>query len=126
MQVSYPPLALYTHCAAHQLNLAIVAACKIQVLRNTESCIGEIAKFFKYSPKRQRLLDKAMEIANPAPKAKDACRIQRIDSYVVFLELLPSVSMTLQAVNSPSQFSELGIEWNWDGETITKANGFSA
>jgi len=46
------PLALYTHCAAHQLNLAIVAACKIQVFRDTESYIGEIAKFFKYSPKK--------------------------------------------------------------------------
>jgi len=124
------PLALYTHCAAHQLNLAIVAACKVQVFRNTESCIGEIARFFKASPKRQRLLDKAMEVSNPAPKAKklkDACRtrwIQRIDSYVVFLELLPSVHMTLQAINSPSQYPDLGTEWNWDGETTTKANGF--
>ena len=112
------PLALYTHCAAHQLNLAIVAACKIQVFRNTESCIGEIAKFFKYSPKRQRLLDKAMEIANPAPKAKklkDACRtrwIQHIDSYVVFLELLPSVNMTLQAINSPSRARDR-MELGW-------------
>jgi len=121
---------LYTHtyCAAHQLNLAIIAACKIQVFRNTKSCIGEIAKFFKSSPKRQHLLNKAMKIANPAPKVKklkDAYRtrwIQRIDSYVVFLEL--RVHMTLQAINCSSQFAELGTEWNWDGETITKANGF--
>jgi len=25
------PMALYTHCAAHQLNLAVVAACSIEV-----------------------------------------------------------------------------------------------
>jgi len=71
-------LALYKHCAAHQPNLAIVDACEIQVFRNTESCIGEKGKIFKYSPKRQRLLDKAMEIPNPVPKAKklkDACRV---------------------------------------------------
>ena len=66
-----------------------------------------------------------MEVANPIPKSKklkDACRtqwIQRIDSYVVFLELLSSVHMALQAISCPSQFEELGKEWNLDGETIT-------
>jgi len=124
------PLALYTHCAAHQLNLAIVAACKIQAFKNTESCIGEIARFFQSSPKRQHLLDKVMENVSPAPKSKklkDACRtrwIQRIDSYVVFLELLPSVHIALQAISDPEQFEYLGTNWNWDSETITKANGF--
>ena len=66
---------------------------------------------------RQRLLDKTMEVSNPAPKAKklkDECRtrwIQRIDSYIVFLELLPSVHMTLQAINSPSQYPDLELGW---------------
>ena len=70
-----------------------------------------------------------MNILNPTPKAKklkDACRtrwIERIDSYVVFLELIPAVHMTLQAMTSPNLFSNLG-EWNWDGETVTKATGF--
>jgi len=124
------PMALYTHCAAHQLNLSIVAACKIQAFRNAESCIGEIARFFKFSPKRQQLFDKVMESINPSPKAKklkDACRtrwVERIDSYIVFLELLPSVHVTLQAISSPGQFEDLGTNWNWDGETISKANGF--
>ena len=118
------PMALYTHCAAHQLNLSIVAACKIQAFRNAESCIGEIARFFKFSPKWQQLLDKVMESINPSPKAKklkDACTtrwVERIDSYIVFLELLPSVHMTLQAISSLGQFEDLGTNWNWDGETI--------
>lgn len=68
-------------------------------------------------------------MVNPVPKAKklkDACHthwIERVDSYVVFLELIPAVHMTLQAMTSPDQFSNLG-DWNWDGETVTKANGF--
>ena len=121
------PIAMYTHCAAHQL---IVAACKIQAFRNTESCIGEIARFFKFSPKRQRLFDKVMDSMNTSPKAKklkDACRtrwIERIDSYIVFLELIPSVNITLQAISSPGQFENFGTDWNWDGETLSKANGF--
>lgn len=43
------PKAIYIHCAAHRLNLS---ACKIQVFRNCESYIGEIARFFKFSAKR--------------------------------------------------------------------------
>jgi len=66
----------------------------------------------------------------------------------VFLELLPAVHTALQAMSCPSQFTELGTDrsWvvsfpddfslsgrmrslacetrSWDGETLTKANGF--
>ncbi len=40
------PLALYHHCAAHRLNLAILSACKISAFRNIESYIGENVKIF--------------------------------------------------------------------------------
>ena len=46
------PMAVYTHCAAHQLNLAVVSACTVQDCRNAESFIGEVARFFKFSAKR--------------------------------------------------------------------------
>lgn len=32
--------------------------------------------------------------------------------------------MTLQAISSPGEYESLGIDWNWDGETISKTNGF--
>ena len=60
-------------------------------------------------------------------RLKDACRtrwVERIDSYTVFLELLPSVHTALDAMAHPSMYEELGTEWSWDGDTITKANGF--
>ena len=93
------PMAVYFHCAAHRLNLAIVSACSVQAFKNTEAYIGEMAWFFSYSAKTQRLLDKAMDSLSSPPNAKklkDACWtrwIQRIDSYSVFLELLPSYDM---------------------------------
>ena len=125
---SKAPKATYTHCAAHQLNLAVVSACKVQAFRSAESTIGEIARFFKFSSKRQRLLDRALEETSSKPKKlKDSCRtrwIERVDSYIVFHELLPAVLMTLRAMVSPDNFPELGRNWNWDGETLTKANGF--
>ena len=40
------PKAMYVHYASHQLNLAVVSACKIQAFKSTESTIGEIARFF--------------------------------------------------------------------------------
>ena len=124
------PKAMYYHCAAHRLNLSVVSACSIQAFKNTESYIGEIARFSNYSGKRQRLLDTSIETSDPtsnAKKLKDACRtrwIQRIDSYAVFLELLPALHLCLEAMDQPQLHQELGTEWNWDRETITKANGF--
>ena len=40
------------------------------------------------------------------------------------MELLPAIHTALQAIVSPANFQEFGSEWNWDGETVMKANGF--
>lgn len=124
------PKAIYVHCSSHKLNLAIVSACKISTFKNTESYIGEISRFFAYSAKRQRLLDKAIESiesSTGAKKLKDVCRtrwVQRIDSYIVFEELLPAVHTALKAMVNSSAYSEFGSNWAWDGDTTTKAYGF--
>ena len=124
------PLAMYCHCASHRLNLAVISACKIQAFKNTESFIGEIARFFNFSPKRQRLLDACIDEIDSIPhakKLKDACRtrwVERIASYATFLQLLPAVNTCLEAIVHPSLHTCLGTNWGWDGETITKANGF--
>ena len=124
------PKAMYFYCAAHRLNLSVVSACRIQAFKNAESYVGEIARFFNFSAKRQRLLDRAIEASNHSSKAKklkDCCRtrwVERVDSYAVFLELLPALHMCLQAMVDQNSHTDLGIDWSWDGETITKATGF--
>lgn len=40
------------------------------------------------------------------------------------LELLPAVHAVLDAIVHPSLYQELGKDWNWDGESTTKVNGF--
>ena len=50
--------------------------------------------------------------------------MERIDSYAVFLELLPALYLCLEAMVHPHLHQELGTDWSWDGETITKGNGF--
>ena len=64
------PLAMYYHCAAHHLNLAVVSACSIWAFKNVESYVGEIARFFNFSAKRQHMLDVAIDSCNSTPKAK--------------------------------------------------------
>ena len=110
------PLAMYYHCAAYHLNLAIVSTCNIQTFKNAASYVGEIARFFNFSAKRQPMLDVAIDFCDSTPKAKklkNACRkcwLQRIDSYAIFLELLPAVHTCLQAMVHPALHGELGTD----------------
>ena len=60
-------------------------------------------------------------------KLKDVCRtrwVERIDAYVTFLYLLPPLHASLQAMVHPTLHCDLGTDWSWDGETITRANSF--
>lgn len=50
------PLAMYSHCVGHCLNLVIVHSCKIPLVRNTIDKMKEVCLFFNYSPKREGLL----------------------------------------------------------------------
>lgn len=61
------PLAQYFHCASHRLNLAVVTSCNIPLIKHVESCIGEIARFFNYSPKRQHMLETAIDNLDTTP-----------------------------------------------------------
>ena len=124
-------MAVYFHCASHKLNLAVVAACKIQAFKNAEAYVGEIARFFNYSAKRQRLLDRAMDQSNPVAKArklKDACRtrwIQLIDSYVVFFELLPAVPIVYRRWSTQASFRNCELTGTGMERQSRKRMGFS-
>lgn len=72
-----------------------------------------------------------MTSPSKAKKLKDVRRtrcIQHIDSYIVFEELvrMPAVHVHYITGYSPPKpvWGAIGTEWNWDGETINKANGF--
>ena len=65
-------MATYVHCAAHRLNLAVVSACKIQVLKNVEAYIGEIAS-------QRWSLQQAIDVTLPSAKVK-GCLSNKVDS----------------------------------------------
>ena len=52
----HSPLAVYTHCAGHCLNLAISHSCSIPIIRNAVNKIKNVCMFFLNSPKRNQLL----------------------------------------------------------------------
>ena len=121
----HAPLAFYTHCQAHQLNLCVVKACGIPDIRNANSVISEIAKFFNYSPKRQHFFEYIISqnsVDSNISKLNNLCKtrwIERIDAYATFFELYPSTISTLQSISSRNDSN-----WSWDTDTHQKANGF--
>ena len=50
------PLAVYTHCAGHCLNLVIGHSCGIPIVRNIIDKVKSVCLFFLNSPKRNKLL----------------------------------------------------------------------
>ena len=64
------PKAVYVHCAAHTLNLCVVAACSLQLVKNMMGTMVEICLFFSNSPKRQLELEKHA----PSRKLVDMCK----------------------------------------------------
>lgn len=50
------PKAMYTHCAGHTLNLAIVTSCSVPPVRNCIAQIKNLTHWLKASPKREGFL----------------------------------------------------------------------
>ena len=71
------PLAFYTHCSPHQLNLCVVSGCSIPQIRNASGAVSEISKYFNNSLQRQRffetIIDSKSDSSDKA-KLKDMCR----------------------------------------------------
>ncbi len=53
------PLALYTHCYSHCLNLSTAASCGIQEVKNMIALINEVHLFLSNSPKRQEFFERS-------------------------------------------------------------------
>ena len=80
------PLAFYTHCASHCLNLVVVASFEDRSVRNMIGIVKRLSLFFSAHPKCQKKLKEAIQNAQPESKVlklKDLCRtrwIERIDA----------------------------------------------
>ena len=104
------PKAVYVHCAAHSLNLCVVAACSVQAVRNMMGTMLEVCLFFSNSPKRQLELERNIQSIGDATAKKlvNLCKtrwVARIDALDVFYDLFPSVVKTFEVISE-------GTDWN--------------
>ncbi|CAH1724767.1 unnamed protein product [Aphis gossypii] len=117
------PLAVYTHCFNHKLNLCISKACEIQAIRNLVGIVGSISVFLSTSAKRTNIMLEIISKDDSVPvpqkkKLKALCAtrwVERHDSIITFRELYSYIVITLEELEKMS-----------DSETACKAVGFSA
>ena len=113
---SLHPKAVYTHCASHRLNLCIVKCCSIREINNMMQTADGIARFFKYSPKRQLALEKWIDSIpvdhEKQKKLKEMCRtrwVEHHESFQIFIELFVPIISCLEDIAQDSNH-----EWNRD------------
>ncbi|KAF0732229.1 zinc finger MYM-type protein 1-like, partial [Aphis craccivora] len=110
------PLAIYIHCSAHSLNLAVSSSCGIQSIRNCLGIVGKLRDFFIF-PKRKAVLSLAIEQSESVlskRSLKRSCEtrwIERYHSISDFLELFECVVEALDVIS----------EWNDTSDTSHKA-----
>ena len=145
------PLAFYTNCRSHILNLAVAGSCKVQALLNVIGVTNELYLFFHNSPKRQRYLEFVLRVCAPEQKVqklKGLCKTRWVEchdcletvvllfKYVVTclhsmvmpcLYPLLTVTEASEAATDEDSGRDEGDEdyedWNWDRETLVKAEG---
>lgn len=102
---SLQPLAFYTHCANHRLNLVLSKASTVPSIRNTVGIITNTYNFLRESALRTQLLsEKIIELfpSQKAVKAKKLCEtrwVERHDGFLHFLEILPAIIVTLDELS---------------------------
>ena len=107
------PQALYIHCSNHILNLSIAAACKIPSIRDTIDVLNAVFLFCYMSPKRQRLLERVLEVyecESRVKKLKGLCKtrwVERHTCYETFDELYTFIIITLEALLDPGSFNNV-------------------
>ena len=131
----FSPLALFTHCYAHCLNLSIAATCKLAEVRNLIGLINEAYLFLNNSPKRQQLFELTLKEylpENSHSKLPGLCKTRWVERHTcldVFLEMYEILLTFLDAIVAPHEYPNLKSStgsWNWDKDTITKAQGLKA
>ena len=95
------PIALFSHCASHRLNLCLLKTCKVRDIQSAMTMMKEIAVFFRYSNKRLPILHHQISIECPESShsrlKKHCCTrwVENQEAIIVFKELYPAVVASL-------------------------------
>lgn len=113
------PRALYIHCMAHSLNLAVQDTCRsIQIMSEVFDIVLELSKVFKYSAKKKAMLLKLKsELAPATPGIKPLCPTR----WTVRAESLRSIILNYTVIMSVLQ--EIVEEYKGNFEACCQARG---
>jgi len=114
----YAPRALYVHCAAHSLNLAISKASTVPSIRNFLGVIENVYNFFN-TPKRSAKLEEILDSSEESPDIKKLKRlnltrwISKYEAVNDFFALLEFIFHALEEIETDGE--------NYDCDTSTAA-----
>lgn len=103
------PKAIYTHCAAHALNLCVVKCCSVVEIRNMMDTAESICRFFSNSPKRQLALERWISERSEGErrtKLKSICKTRWVERHEVFIDLFEPLVCCFEDIK------DSGSEWN--------------
>jgi len=112
------PLAMYTHCCNHVHNLDISTSSQLPVIRNAMATISEICVFLSRSAQRVSIFQDNVErevsgSAASRQKLKPICAtrwVERHDSIIIFVTLLPAVVSTLEELQQENKQVEVATK----------------
>ncbi len=124
------PKALYTHCAGHSLNLAILNSCSIPSIRN---CIDQIKGFtvwIRYSPNREGLLkaiiSKRSQVGTNRSSILNVCItrwVENIDGWERFSQYHPFLIELCEVIlYGNSEFHNYNDGWSAEDKRNTLAH----
>ena len=99
------PTALYVHCAAHSLNLAVSNSCDLPPIRNCMGTIASVYNFFN-APKRQNVLRSTITTILPTTESHRLVQVcatrwvDRHESVSVFSNLQHAVVEALGEIST--------------------------
>ncbi|GBO21990.1 repressor of the inhibitor of the protein kinase [Araneus ventricosus] len=105
------PLALYTHCSSHILNLCLSDASNIPSIRNCMGVIKEVCRFFHMSAKRTEILKSMISDCCSEQRKKkliSLCEklwVERHDSVFLFKDILEPILLSLLKIEESSDLA---------------------
>lgn len=130
------PKALYLHCTSHNLNLALSKGCNVPEIHCMLCALKSVGLFFKFSPKRQRCLERSIEKINnwrkestipgidliKVSKAKVLCETRWVERHTTLEDFNGLFEAVLDCMDTILTERTAG----WDAKTITEANGIAS
>ena len=119
--------APYVHCASHQLNLCLSKASKVARICNMVSTMQSLGLFSKFSPKRQRLLEKCIQdmtnedVSFAKHKLKPLCETRWVERHTTFNDLASLYDTVLLCLEKI--FLNTVPDTKFDPHSVTEASG---